>query len=131
MSQILDFSTFRSRFHHVPDGLRRVQRLGQGSEAGIGGFISEAPHSSQSHIDRGGCEVLLFEKEPVPKDDGSVKCQTRFGTVPPYKFVDGVTVGFLRTGCAERVKNRILRLLQTASRSIVLALKRFDVSDAP
>src|SRR5260370_37355523 len=22
-SQILDFSTFRSRFHHVPDGLRR------------------------------------------------------------------------------------------------------------
>ena len=38
--------------------------------------------------------------------------QTRFATVPADKFVDGMTVGFLRTGCCERVKDRILRLLQ-------------------
>src|ERR1035438_1603892 len=35
-----------------------------------------------------------------------------FGTVPSDKFVDGMTVRFLRTGCAERLKNRILRLFQ-------------------
>jgi len=61
-------------------------------KAGIGGFISEAPDGGQSHIDRGGREVLLFEKEPVLEDDRPVKCQTWFGTVPPDKFVDGVTV---------------------------------------
>ena len=61
-------------------------------KAGIGGFISEAPDGGQSHIDRGGREVLLFEKEPVPEDDRPVKCKAGFGTVPPDKFVDGVTV---------------------------------------
>src|SRR6201987_4562966 len=127
-----------SRFQHVSQPLSPCARWPSACPAARAGLRSRyrrlhkrGAHSSQSHIDRGGCEVLLFENEPVPKDDGSVKCQTRFGTVPPYKFVDGVTVGFLRTGCAERVQNRILRLLQTASRSIVLALKRFDVSDAP
>jgi hypothetical protein len=36
--------------------------------------------------------IRNHEKEPVPEDDHPVKCKTWFGTVPPDKFVDGVTV---------------------------------------
>src|SRR6516164_6292885 len=78
----------------------------------VGGFISEPPHRRQAQVDGGGCKVLLFEEKPVAKDDSPVKGQTRFGTVPPDEFVDGMTVGFLRTGRCERVENCVLRLLQ-------------------
>ncbi|MGA9645495.1 MAG: hypothetical protein WBQ76_06200, partial [Candidatus Korobacteraceae bacterium] len=61
-------------------------------KASIGRFIGEPPHSGQAHVDGRGCEVFLFEEEPVTKDDSSVKGQTRFGTVPPDEFVDGMTV---------------------------------------
>jgi len=36
--------------------------------------------------------VLLFEKEPVAKNDSSVKCQAGFGAVPSYEFDDGMAV---------------------------------------
>ena len=36
-----------------------------------------------------GCEILLFEEEPIANNDSAVKGQTRFGTVPPDEFVDG------------------------------------------
>jgi hypothetical protein len=38
-----------------------------------------------------------------------------------------MTVGFLRAGGPERVKHGSLRLLQSGSRRMVLALNRFDV----
>ena len=63
-------------------------------KASVGGFMSEPPHSRQAHVDGGGCEVLLFEEEPIAKNDSAVKGQTRFGTVPPDEFVDGMTVRF-------------------------------------
>ena len=80
------------RAEHRCDASREEPGQVRAQKAGIGGFISEAPDGGQSHIDRGGREVLLFEKEPVPEDDRPVKCKTWFGTVPPDKFVDGVTV---------------------------------------
>jgi hypothetical protein len=61
-------------------------------KASVGGFMSEPPHSRQAHVDGGGCEVLLFEEEPIAKNDSAVKGQSRFGTVPPDEFVDGMTV---------------------------------------
>jgi hypothetical protein len=61
-------------------------------KARVGGFVSEPPHSGQSHLDRGWCELLLFEKEPVAEDDSSVEGQSRFGTIPADELVDGMTV---------------------------------------
>jgi hypothetical protein len=42
-------------------------------KASVGGFIGEPPHSGQAHVDSRGCEVLLFEKELLAKDDSAVK----------------------------------------------------------
>ena len=83
-----------------------------GGDRSVGGLIREPPHGGYANVNGGGCKVFLFEKEPVTKDNRPVEGQTRFGTVQPMNFVDGMTVGFLRTGRRERVKNRILRLLQ-------------------
>jgi hypothetical protein len=44
------------------------------------------------HVCGGRSEILLFQKEPVAKNDGSVKGQSRFGTIPTDEFIDGMTV---------------------------------------
>ena len=55
---------------------------------------------------------LIGKGKPGSEGRRFVKGQARLGTVPPDEFVDGMTVGFLRTGRCGRVKNRILQLLQ-------------------
>ena len=48
--------------------------------------------SREAHVDGGGCEVLLFEEEPIAKNDSAVKTQSRFRAIPPNECVDGMTV---------------------------------------
>src|ERR1019366_8140127 len=91
----------------------------------VGRFIGEPPHGGQAHVDRGRCEVLLFEEEAVAEDNSSVKRQTRFRTVPADEFLDGMTVGFLRTGCGERGKDCILLLLQVGQAKYCFSLGGF------
>jgi len=66
----------------------------------------------EADVYRRRCKVSLFEKESVSKNHGSVKGQTRFGAIPADEFVDGMSVGFLRTWGCERLKDGSLRLLQ-------------------
>jgi len=65
--------------------------------------------------------AILFENTM----DRAVKGQTRFGTVPPDELVDGMTVGFLRTGRCQRVENCVLRLLQVGQPKYCFGLTAF------
>ena len=71
--------------------------------------------------------MLLFEKESITKDDSSVKSQARFGTIPADEFVDGMTIGFLRTRRPERVRTAFFDCSRSGSRSIVLGLECLGV----
>jgi len=46
-------------------------------QTGIRGFKRDAPNCSQAEIDGRHRVLLLFEKDPVPEDHGTVKCQPR------------------------------------------------------
>jgi hypothetical protein len=57
-------------FHSLdtPDASRQVRA----EKATVGGFVGEPPHGRKANVDGRGCEVSLFERKSVTKDDGSV-----------------------------------------------------------
>lgn len=79
--------TFRS--FDAPDGSGQLRA----ENASVGGFVREPPQERLSERLSSmvrWCKVPRFEKESIAEDDGSVKGQSRFGTVPADEFVDGV-----------------------------------------
>ena len=55
-------------------------------------------------------EIVLLQKEPIPKHDRAVDASRRLRAVPADEFVDCVTVGFLRTRGWQRVQHRGFRM---------------------
>jgi hypothetical protein len=44
-------------------------------EASVGSCESKSPHCGQAHIDGGGSEVVLLQKESVSEDHGPLKAK--------------------------------------------------------
>jgi hypothetical protein len=56
--------------------------------------------------------MLLFERDPLPRDYGLVESEPRFRTVPLDEFFDRMIVGPLRTLRSQAVKGGGFLLLK-------------------
>jgi hypothetical protein len=64
-------------------------------QTGVGSFVCQSADSSQSHVDGAGSEIPRFQVNSVTQDNGSIKREARFRTIPINEFVNGVLVAAL------------------------------------
>jgi hypothetical protein len=61
-------------------------------ETSIGSLVGHPAYGGQAQIDCGRRVLLLFEVDPIAKDDGTVEREAWLGAVPSHELTNGVIV---------------------------------------
>src|SRR5579863_2642003 len=65
-------------------------------ESCVSCLIGQSSHRSQSDVNGSRCQQLILKVNPITRDDGFVKGQPWFGTVPRDEIIDGTAITALR-----------------------------------
>lgn len=90
------FSDHEVRVSQFPKTGQLVSQQFGAEKSRIGGFISEPPHRSQTHVNGRRSKVLLFQEKSVPEDDSTIESKAWFRAVPADELIDCMSVRFLR-----------------------------------
>src|SRR5580704_667139 len=88
----------------------------------VGGLISESAHRRQPQVYRCRSQTSSLKFIAISKNDGSAKCQTRFGAVPGNEVVDRERVGSLGGNGTEALQNGSLGMIKVGQTQHVLGL---------
>ena len=74
-----------------------ARRQLRAQQTGVRRLIRKSPDGGEPNVDCRWSQIFLLQEEPIPKYNGPIEREARFGAVPPDELIDGVAVGFLRT----------------------------------
>src|SRR5262249_15516901 len=67
-------------------------------------LIRKPSNCREADINRGGGQLLPFQKRPILQDDSAIECKPRRGAVPGHEFIHCVLVGAPGLGRFEGVE---------------------------